>query len=116
MGYVFTHIPPSELAWKILRIQGELTVSQPHQPVGTVCSPVNFQTYNKIIAAYEAKTGQKLEVTRTSREVLAEKASKGDLNAFLLHEWDIRGATVGTPLTNDLYPDWNPKSVIDAIA
>lgn len=98
VGYVFTHIPPSELAWKILRIQGELT------------------TYNKIIAAYEARTGRKLEVTRTPREALAEKASKGDLNAFLLHEWDIRGATVGTPLTNDLYPNWNPKSVIDAIA
>jgi hypothetical protein len=56
-----------------------------------------------------------LEVTRTSREVLAEKAGKGDLMSFLFHEWDLRGGTVGSPLTNDLYPDWNPKSVIDTI-
>jgi len=97
VAYVFTHIPPSELAWKILRIQGELT------------------TFNKIVVDYEAKTGKKLEVTRTSREVLAEKAGKGDLMSFLFHEWDLRGGTVGSPLTNDLYPDWNPKSVIDAI-
>jgi hypothetical protein len=48
--------------------------------------------------------------------MLAEKASKGDFVSFLFHEWDLRGATAGSPLTNDLYPNWNPKSVIDAIA
>jgi len=97
VAYVFTHIPPSELAWKILRIQAELT------------------SFNKIATDYEAKTGKKLEVTRVSREALAEKASKGDFMSFLFHEWDLRGGTAGTPLTNDLYPDWNPKSVIDSI-
>jgi len=97
VGYVFTHIPPSELAWKILRIEAERT------------------TFNKIAAGYEAKTGKKLEITRTPREVLAKKADDGDLMAFLFHEWDLHGGTVGSPLTNDLYPDWNPRSVIDAI-
>ena len=67
------------------------------------------------MADYEAKTGKKLEVTRTSKEELAERGRKGDLIAFLLHEWDIRGGTAGTPLTNDLYPGWNPMSVVDAI-
>jgi len=95
VGYVFTHIPPSELAWKCLRIQGELT------------------SFNKIVVDYEAKTGKKLEVTRTPREVLAENTRNGDLIASLFYEWDLRGGTVGTPVTNDLYPDWNPKSVID---
>ena len=47
--------------------------------------------------------------------MLAERAGEGDLLAFLFHEWDLRGATVGSPLSNDLYPDWNPKSVIDSI-
>jgi hypothetical protein len=56
-----------------------------------------------------------LEVTRVSREALAEKAGKGDLRSFLFYEWDVRGGTAGTPLTNDLYPDWNPKSVVDSI-
>ena len=75
----------------------------------------NPQTFNKIAVDYEAKTGKKLEITRISREELAERASKGELAAFLFQEWDLRGGTVGTPLTNDLYPDWNPKSVVDSI-
>jgi len=83
---------------KALRIQGELT------------------TFNKIVADYEGKTGKKLEVTRTPREVLAESASKGDIVSFLYHEWDIYGGVVGAPLSQDLYPGWNPKSVVDAIA
>lgn len=97
VAYIFTHIPTSELAWKILRIQGELT------------------SFNQIVVDYETKTGKKLEVTRTPREVLAERASKGDLISFLFHEWDISGATAGSPLTNDLYPDWKPKSVIETL-
>ena len=47
---------------------------------------------------------------------MAERASKGDLIAFLYHAWDVSGGTAGSPLTNDLYPDWNPKSVVDAIS
>ena len=58
--------------------------------------------FNKIVAEYEAETGKKLKVTRTSREELAKRGSKGDLIAFLLHEWDIRGGAAGSPLTNDL--------------
>lgn len=46
---------------------------------------------------------------------MAERASQGDIMAFVTHEWDVRGGTVGTPLTNDLYPGWNPKTVIEAI-
>lgn len=76
---------------------------------------MNLQSYNKIVTDYEAKTGKKLEVTRTPREELAEKAGNGDLLAFLFHAWDVRGGTVGTPLTNHLYPDWNPRSVVDSI-
>ncbi|KAF9654289.1 NAD-P-binding protein [Thelephora ganbajun] len=98
IAYVLTRTPPSELAWKVLRIQGELT------------------SFNKIVADYEAKTGKKLEVTRTPREVLAEGAGQGDIIAFLYYEWDVHGGSVGSHLSNDLYPDWNPKSVIDAVA
>jgi len=57
-----------------------------------------------------------LKVTKTPKEVLADEASKGDLVAFLYYEWDLHGGTVGSPLSNDLYPDWNPKSVVDAVA
>ena len=67
------------------------------------------------MAGYEAKAGKKLEVTRTPREILAERASKGDILAFLYYEWDTHGV-VGSPLSNDLYPDWNPRSVVDAVA
>ena len=77
---------------------------------------MKHQSFNEIVADYEAKTGKKLEVTRTPSEVLAENARTGDLAASLFYEWDVRGASVGSPLTNDLYPDWNPKSVAYYIA
>ena len=70
---------------------------------------------NKIVDDYEAKTGVKLEVTRTPRAVLAENASKGNLLSFIYHELDVNGGVVGSPLSNDLYPDWNPKSALDDI-
>ena len=46
---------------------------------------------------------------------MVEDASMGDCIAFLYYEWDLHGGAVGSPLSNDLYPDWNPKSVADAI-
>ena len=68
-----------------------------------------------MVAAYEEKTGKKLEVTRIPREVLAEKGAAGDLYSLFHHDLDVNGGEVGEPLDNDLFSGWNPKKVLDAI-
>lgn len=70
---------------------------------------------NEVIAAYEEKTGKKIEVTRKPREVLAEEAAAGDLFSAYYYAADIHGAEVGQPLDNDLFPGWNPKKVLEVI-
>lgn len=42
IGYVFTRIPPTQLAWEVLRIQGELTVSSLHRTARAAFSLLNF--------------------------------------------------------------------------
>lgn len=70
---------------------------------------------NEIIAAYKKKTGKEIEVTRTPREVLTQKAAAGDLFAAYYYAADVYGSEVGQPLDNDLYPGWNPKKVLEVI-
>lgn len=70
---------------------------------------------NEVIAAYEEKTGKKIEVTRTPREVLVEKAHTGDLFSAYYYAADVYGSEVGQPLDNDLFPAWNPKKVLQVI-
>lgn len=70
---------------------------------------------NEIIAAYERKTGTKIEVTRKPREVLAKEAADGDLFSAYYYAADVYGSEVGQPLDNHLFPDWNPKKVLEVI-
>jgi hypothetical protein len=46
---------------------------------------------------------------------LAENAAAGDLFAAYYYAADVYGGEVGEPLTNDLFPGWNPKKVLDVI-
>ncbi|KAI0257989.1 NAD-binding protein [Gloeopeniophorella convolvens] len=68
---------------------------------------------NEVFQQYEAKTGKKLDVTYAPVSKLDAKiaANPQDLAAYLHKVW----ATAGPfqTLNNDLYPEWNPSSVID---
>jgi hypothetical protein len=70
---------------------------------------------NEVIAAYEERTGKKIDVTRTPREVLVQKAAAGDLFSAYYVAADVYGSEVGQPLDNDLFPGWNPKKVLEVI-
>ncbi|KAI0347204.1 NAD-P-binding protein [Trametopsis cervina] len=102
VAHVLTAAPREKLEWQSLRIQADLV------------------SFNEILAAYEARTGKKLDVTRVSREELEERVKNNpdDFVASLLLRWDRGEANVGTsgPLSLDLFPDWNPKKVVDVIA
>jgi hypothetical protein len=51
VGYVFTHIPPSELAWRVLRIEAEQTVSPRRRLPGSNCllthEPIDVQQHRR---------------------------------------------------------------------
>jgi len=98
LGYALTHLTTSKLSGKPLRIEGDKL------------------TYNEVIEAYEKKTGKKVEVTRIPRETLTERAAAGDMLAASYYNMDVHGGEVGEPLDNDLFPDWNPKKVLDVIS
>ena len=74
------------------------------------------QTFNEVIAAYEKKAGKDIQITHITRETLAEKAAAGDYFSEFFLDVDVNGAEVARPLDNDLFPGWNPKKVLDAIA
>ncbi|KAA1469127.1 NAD-P-binding protein [Dentipellis sp. KUC8613] len=95
-------LPPAELNWKTLRIEGERI------------------SFNEIFNQYTAKTGKHITVSYKSLAELeaAFKANPSDLASYLHWVWGQGKGTVGTPeqLSNGLYPEWNPKKAIDAIA
>ncbi|KLO19055.1 NAD-binding protein [Schizopora paradoxa] len=99
VSHVLTTLPKKELEWRIFRIEGDR------------------QSFNNIIASYEQRTGTKLEVTKRSRAELEAtlKENPSDFVTFLLWEWDLGGGITGKPeeLSNNLWPEWNPKSVVD---
>ena len=73
------------------------------------------QSFNEIFKEYEAKSGKRLEVTYIPVSDLDERlAANPQEVAAALHKFL---ATVGPFLQtdNDLYPDWNPTSVLDNI-
>lgn len=115
MGYAFTHLSTPELSGKCLRIEGDNLVSISAKQTMRLSTELSPQTYHEVIAAYEKRTGKKLEVTHTPREVLAERAAAGDLVSGSHHNMDVNEGEVGKPLDNDLFPGWNPKKVLDVI-
>jgi hypothetical protein len=68
------------------------------------------------VSQYEAKTGKKIRVTHTPLSTLQENLTKNDhdLGSLLKIVWDIGSGVVGTP--TDVWPEWNPKKVLDVIA
>ena len=72
-----------------------------------------LQSLNEVFSAYEKKHGVKLQVKYTPLEEVEEKLKKNphDVLGFLSYKWATGKAIVGSPLDNDLYPDWKPNPV-----
>lgn len=114
--YAFTKLPLSKLEWGIIRIEGERTVSNLFWPPRFhLKSLLPSQTFDEIVKAYESKTGKSVEITRLSSEEIKELKKAGDVFGVLYADWEEGGGVVGEP-DNDLYPEWNPKKVIEVIA
>ncbi|KZV67640.1 NAD-P-binding protein [Peniophora sp. CONT] len=94
--HALTNLPREEVKNRTFRIEAERT------------------SLNDIFAAYEKKHDVKLKVTYISIDELKEKIAKNphDFVSFLHLAWATGVGTVGSPLDNDVFPDWHPKPVL----
>ncbi|EJU02021.1 NADP-binding protein [Dacryopinax primogenitus] len=99
--YVLISLPPSALENAVLRIEGERA------------------THVDALQQYETATGKKLDITCESVDSLRATLLKNPMNfrAALFLSFEAGNGLVGKPeeLTNDLYPDWNPQSILDVL-
>ncbi|KAI0258374.1 NAD-binding protein [Gloeopeniophorella convolvens] len=97
LAFVLTRVPAEQLRNRALKISGDT------------------KSFNEVFQQYEAKTGKKLDVTYTSVSELDAKlaANPHDPASFLHRNFATAGPL--QPLNNDLYPEWNPSSVVDNI-
>jgi len=96
--HVLLDVPKSTVEWSKFALEGERV------------------SLKDVIARYEAKTGKKITVSHTPLSTLQENLSKNehDIVSLLKVVWDTGLGVVGTP--TDVWPEWNPKKVLEVLA
>jgi hypothetical protein len=76
------------------------------------------QTFNEIASGYQKKTGKTLQLSYTPQAALKEilKSNPDDFLTSLRLLFDQGWGIVGTENDNALWPEWNPKNVVDFLA
>lgn len=95
VSYVLIHLPAEQLKNRAFAIAGD------------------NKSFNQVFKEYEEKTGKKLHVTYIPvSELEARIVSNAEDIAAQLHKfWATAGAFQKTD--NNVYPNWNPSTVID---
>ncbi|QRV75646.1 NmrA-like family domain-containing protein 1 [Ceratobasidium sp. AG-Ba] len=98
VAYILGHTPMEQLANRNLRIEGDA------------------KSFNEFVKLWEGKHKVKLEVTYKPLAELDEKAARdpSDHGASIGREM-FSGRAAKGPLANELFPNWNPKSLLEAI-
>ncbi|KAJ1305364.1 hypothetical protein OPQ81_000379 [Rhizoctonia solani] len=93
VAYVLGHVPLTGLQDKVLGIQGDL------------------KTANEVVALWEEKHKEKLQVNYHPIQELHDRlaANPGDVLVAVMRETASGRSRVPEPLSNDLFPGWNPK-------
>ncbi|CAE6411045.1 unnamed protein product [Rhizoctonia solani] len=99
VAYVLGHVPLTGLQDQVLGIQGDL------------------KTANEVVALWEDKHKTKLQVTYHSVQELHDRlaANPGDILSAVMRETASGRSRVPEPLSNDLYPGWNPKPIASVL-
>ncbi|CAE6492420.1 unnamed protein product [Rhizoctonia solani] len=99
VAYVLGHTPLTGLQDQVLGIQGDL------------------KTANEVVALWEDKHKTKLQVTYHPIQELHDRiaANPGDVLGAVMRETASGRSRVPEPLSNDLYPGWNPKPIVDVL-
>ncbi|QRV78369.1 NmrA-like family domain-containing protein 1 [Ceratobasidium sp. AG-Ba] len=95
VAYVLSHVPIQGLQDQTLHIQGDL------------------KSFNEVAQLWEEKHKTKLEITHRPVQELHDRlaANPGDVLGAVLRESALGRSRVPEPLSNDLFPGWNPKPV-----
>ncbi|KLO19054.1 NAD-P-binding protein [Schizopora paradoxa] len=101
VAHVLTTLPRKDLEWHTFRIEGDRL------------------SFNNLISLYEQRSGSNIQLTKRSRAELqaAVKENSADFVSFLFLHWDLGGGVIGRPeeISNRIWPEWKPKSVIDIL-
>ncbi|KAH7338085.1 NAD-P-binding protein [Rhizoctonia solani] len=99
VAYVLGHVPLTGLQDQVLGIQGDL------------------KTANEVVALWEDKHKTKLQVTYRPIQELHDRltANPGDVLSAVMRETASGRSRVPEPLSNDLYPGWNPKPIASVL-
>ncbi|KAI0067602.1 NAD-P-binding protein [Artomyces pyxidatus] len=99
IAYALTNLPIEKLEYRAFRMEGDR------------------MSLNEVFKAYEAKTGKKVVITYKSVSDLeaAVASNPHDFASHLHLLFALGEGIVGTP-DNDVYPNWNPTSMIDYLA
>ncbi|CAE6536366.1 unnamed protein product [Rhizoctonia solani] len=99
LAYVLGHVPLTGLQDQVLGIQGDL------------------KTANEVVALWEDKHKAKLQVTYKPIQELHDRvaANPGDVLAAVMRETASGRSRAPEPLSNDLYPGWNPKPITSVL-
>jgi len=95
--HVLLTLPASKLAGHVFKIEGERT------------------TINRVLEAYEARTGKKLEITRVPLEKVREAAAKGDIKSYVQLLFVDHGLIGKEEEMNVDWPEFNPETAVDAM-
>jgi hypothetical protein len=114
VAHVLTALPRAQLEGARFRIEGERTVRFSHPPPHIVAE--SMQTWNKIAAELQVLAKKPLEITHTPRAEFERRRAENphDVLATLFLGWDT-GLAALEPLSNDLWPEWKPKKVVDIL-
>ncbi|KAG8769870.1 hypothetical protein FRC12_004679 [Ceratobasidium sp. 428] len=95
VAYILSHIPIQGLQDQVLSIQGDL------------------KSFNEVARLWEEKHKTKLQITHRSVQELHDRlvADPGDVLGAVLRESALGRSRVPEPLSNNLYPEWDPKPV-----
>ncbi|KZO98444.1 NAD-binding protein [Calocera viscosa TUFC12733] len=99
VAYALTSLPASTLHNHVFKMEGDRT------------------TFNRAIAAYEARTGKKLDVTYVPLEELKQRATgnPADIRYFLATRFDA-GTTNGPEEEMNVdWPDFHPQTMVEAM-
>ncbi|TFY81443.1 hypothetical protein EWM64_g2578 [Hericium alpestre] len=101
LAHIVTTLPAEKLYWSTFRIEGDRI------------------SFNEILRQYQEKTDKKVDVTLRSTEELeaALKVNAYDIFSALHLAWARGEGIVGKPeeVSNGMWPEWNPKKVIELI-
>ncbi|KAG9119105.1 hypothetical protein FRC07_006044 [Ceratobasidium sp. 392] len=95
VAYVLSHVPIQGLQDQVLRIQGDL------------------KSFNEVAQLWEEKNKTKLQITHHPVQELHDRLAvdPGDVLGAVLRESALGRSRVAEPLSNELFPGWNPQPV-----